>query len=134
MRAEAHLQSQRLTVRVPGRADEVVAAARAAGLHLRPVDADTVAIAFGETAGEGVLTAVLAAFGVTEVSAAGEAGLPEDLERTTDYLTHPVFNTHHNETSMLRYVTRLANRDYALAARRKNSVSLGFDPGQPPSM
>ncbi|TNM39792.1 aminomethyl-transferring glycine dehydrogenase [Nocardioides albidus] len=103
-----------LNVRVPGRAAEVVAAARAASLHLRGVDADTVGISFGETAGEDTLAAVLAAFGVTSVSAEGEAGLPAELERTTEFLTHPVFNTHHNETSMLRYLARLSNRDYAL--------------------
>ncbi|HVK26965.1 MAG TPA: aminomethyl-transferring glycine dehydrogenase [Nocardioides sp.] len=103
-----------LNVRVAGRAAEVVAAARTTDLHLRLVDADTVGISFGETAGEATLAGVLAAFGVTEVSAEGSAGLPEDLERTTDFLTHPVFNSHHNETSMLRYLARLANRDYAL--------------------
>lgn len=103
-----------LNVRVPGRAGEVVAAARASGIHLRPVDADTVGISFGESAGESTLAAVLAAFGVTEVSSEGDAGLPEDLERSTEFLTHPVFNSHHNETSMLRYLARLSNRDYAL--------------------
>ncbi|KRC50155.1 MULTISPECIES: aminomethyl-transferring glycine dehydrogenase [unclassified Nocardioides] len=103
-----------LNVRVPGRAEAVVAAAREASVHLRLVDSDTVGIAFGESAGEATLVAVLAAFGVSAVSAEGEAGLPEDLERTTEFLTHPVFNTHHNETSMLRYLARLSNRDYAL--------------------
>lgn len=103
-----------LNVRVPGRAESVVAAAREASVHLRLVDADTVGISFGETAGEATLVAVLGAFGVTDVSAEGDAGLPEDLERTTEFLTHPVFNTHHNETSMLRYLARLSNRDYAL--------------------
>jgi glycine dehydrogenase len=103
-----------LNVRVSGRAEAVVAAAREASVHLRLVDSDTVGIAFGESAGEATLVSVLAAFGVSAVSAEGEAGLPEDLERTTEFLTHPVFNTHHNETSMLRYLARLSNRDYAL--------------------
>ncbi|TQK71203.1 aminomethyl-transferring glycine dehydrogenase [Nocardioides sp. SLBN-35] len=103
-----------LNVRVPGRAEAVVSAAREASVHLRLVDADTVGISFGETAREATLVAVLDAFGVTEVSAEGDAGLPEELERTTEFLSHPVFNTHHNETSMLRYLARLSNRDYAL--------------------
>ncbi len=34
--------------------------------------------------------------------------------RTSDYLTHPVFSTHHSETAMLRYLRRLADRDFAL--------------------
>jgi glycine dehydrogenase len=35
-------------------------------------------------------------------------------QRTTDYLTHPVFNTHHSETAMLRYLRALSDRDLAL--------------------
>ncbi|WP_231123931.1 aminomethyl-transferring glycine dehydrogenase [Nocardioides sambongensis] len=103
-----------LGVRVPGGAREVVASARRAGLHLRLVDADTVGISFGETAGAPTLRALHDAFGVTPASAEPLAGLPRELARTTGYLEHPVFTTHHNETSMLRYVKRLARRDYAL--------------------
>ncbi|KRB73839.1 glycine dehydrogenase [Nocardioides sp. Root190] len=103
-----------LQVRVPGRAAEVVAAARVEGLHLRLVDQDVVGIAFGETAGPATLRSLHTAFGVTPGEATPTAGLPTDLARTTDYLTHPVFSSHHSETSMLRYLARLANRDYAL--------------------
>ncbi|THV09432.1 aminomethyl-transferring glycine dehydrogenase [Nocardioides caeni] len=103
-----------LQVRVSGRAAEVVAAARAEEGHLRLVDADTVGISFGETAGAPTLRALHTAFGVTPVAVQPADGLPPALRRTTDFLTHPVFNTHHNETSMLRYITRLAHRDYAL--------------------
>ena len=103
-----------LTVRVPGRADDIVAAARREGLHLRHVDADHVGISFGETAGAPTLRALHTAFGVTPAAVEPAVGLPAGSERTTDYLTHPVFGTHHNETSMLRYVKRLSRRDYAL--------------------
>ncbi|HWI42410.1 MAG TPA: aminomethyl-transferring glycine dehydrogenase [Nocardioides sp.] len=103
-----------LTVRVPGRAAEVVAAAREQGLHLRQVDADAVGISFGETAGPATLRALHAAFGITPAEQAPVAGVPAALARSTDYLTHRVFNTHHNETSMLRYLHRLSSRDYAL--------------------
>ncbi|MBZ9750982.1 aminomethyl-transferring glycine dehydrogenase [Deinococcus sp. HMF7604] len=41
-------------------------------------------------------------------------GIPGDLKRTTDYLTHPVFNTHHSEHGMLRYLKSLENKDYSL--------------------
>ncbi len=44
----------------------------------------------------------------------GEPAVPADLVRTSAYLTHPVFSTHRSETSMLRYLRRLADRDYAL--------------------
>jgi glycine dehydrogenase len=103
-----------LTVRVPGRAAEIVQAAREQGLHLRGVDPDTVGISFGETAGPATLRVLHAAFGVTPAEAEPVAGVPDALRRTSEYLTHPVFNTHHNETSMLRYLHRLSSRDYAL--------------------
>ena len=104
-----------LLVRVDGRATDVVAAARDAGVHLRLVDGDHVGISVSETTRDSHLEAVLAAFGVEgpSPSSAGLA-LPEGLRRTTDYLTHEVFRTHRSETSMLRYLARLSGRDYAL--------------------
>lgn len=99
-------------VAAPGRASEIVAAAREQGLHLRLVDEDTVGLSFGETAGERVLAAVLSAFGASPAEPL--ASLPRELARSTEFLTHPVFNTHHNETSMLRYLHKLSSRDYAL--------------------
>jgi glycine dehydrogenase len=65
-------------------------------------------------------------FNVAEIDAQiteqGTTFLPETLERESDYLTHPVFNTHHSETSMLRYLKRLENRDLALT---HSMISLG---------
>ncbi|MFG1811475.1 aminomethyl-transferring glycine dehydrogenase [Streptomyces sp. NPDC049040] len=108
-----------LTARVPGRAAEVVAAARAAGVNLRQTDADLVGIACDETTDRARLTAVLAAFGATgadidALDAATPDALPAALVRTEPYLTHPVFHRHRSETAMLRYLRRLADRDYAL--------------------
>jgi len=40
--------------------------------------------------------------------------IPEDLRRTSDFLTHPVFNTHKSETAMLRYIRSLSDKDLAL--------------------
>jgi glycine dehydrogenase len=40
--------------------------------------------------------------------------IPQELRRTSDFLTHPVFNTHHSETGMLRYIRALADKDLAL--------------------
>lgn len=40
--------------------------------------------------------------------------IPQSLRRTSDYLTHPVFNTHHSETGMLRYIRALSDKDLAL--------------------
>jgi glycine dehydrogenase len=107
-----------LTVRVPDRAAEVVAAARAAGVNLRQTDADHVGVACDETTTRAHLTAVLAAFGtgadLDELDAATPDALPPELARTLPYLTHPVFHRHRSETAMLRYLRRLADRDYAL--------------------
>ncbi len=43
-----------------------------------------------------------------------ESLIPADLRRTSDFLTHPVFNTHHSETGMLRYIRMLSDKDLAL--------------------
>ena len=99
--------------RVPGRAQEVVDAARAGGVHLRLVDADQVGIAVGEDATETDLAAVREAFGLSE-SGADPYGDLAGSERSSAYLTHPVFNTHHSETAMLRYLRALSDRDFAL--------------------
>jgi len=106
------------TVRTPGRAGDVVAAAREQGLHLRLVDPDTVGLAFSEVSGEQTLSALRAAFDLpaTEEAATAEETdlMPADLARTTPFMTHEVFNSHHSETQMLRYLRRLSARDYAL--------------------
>ena len=104
-----------VTVTVPGRSDDVLAAALAAGVNLYRVDGDTVSISCDETTTQHELDRVLNAFGVTGAVGVQDAPpLPEPLVRSTPYLTHPVFSTHHSETSMLRYLKRLADKDYAL--------------------
>ncbi|QRX90957.1 aminomethyl-transferring glycine dehydrogenase [Streptomyces noursei] len=107
-----------LTARVPGRAAEVVAAAREAGINLREVDADLVGIACDETTGRAQLTGVWGAFGVQgdidALDATVDESLPQSLLRTDDYLGHPVFHQHRSETAMLRYLRTLADKDYAL--------------------
>jgi glycine dehydrogenase len=102
-----------LAVGAPGRAEELVDRARAHGLNLRRIDADTVGVALDETTDEAVLARVARAFEVSVPSAATEA-LPPALLRTTDYLTHPVFSAHRSETEMLRYLRSLADKDVAL--------------------
>jgi glycine dehydrogenase len=102
--------------RVPGRAAEVVAAARAAGLHLRMVDDDHVGLSTSEVTDTDVLDAALGAFGVSGGTAGDgvDQAIPVELRRTTEFLTHEVFSSHRSETSMLRYLRRLSARDYAL--------------------
>ncbi|NYH54684.1 glycine dehydrogenase [Nocardiopsis arvandica] len=110
-----------LRVRVPG-ADRVVRSALEAGYNLLAVDRDTVGVSVDETTTEADLEQVLAAFGESECGPSrGRLGvdeaadrLPAGLAREIDYLTHPVFNTHRSETSLLRYMRRLSDRDLAL--------------------
>ncbi|MBE7325707.1 aminomethyl-transferring glycine dehydrogenase [Nocardioides sp. Y6] len=108
-----------LVVRVPGAAAEVVARARTLGLHLRLVDGDRVGLSTSETTTGSTVHSVLRAFAlevddVERLDASAAETLPETLRRRTAYLTHEVFSSHHSETQMLRYLTRLAGRDYAL--------------------
>ncbi|MFJ8078849.1 aminomethyl-transferring glycine dehydrogenase [Streptomyces sp. NPDC096176] len=107
-----------LTAHVPGKAADVVAAAREGGVNLHLVDADHVSLACDETTGREQLTAVWSAFGVDgdveALDAVGADALPAALLRQDEYLTHPVFHEHRSETAMLRYLRRLADRDYAL--------------------
>ena len=113
-----------LTVRVPGRAAEVLSAARRRGINLWMVDADTISFSYDQLTTPEQATAVLESFGVTDVKLrrvdidtvdadlAGDWGAEQ--VRTDDYLDQPVFNTYHSETAMMRYLRRLADRDYAL--------------------
>ncbi|MBB4962392.1 aminomethyl-transferring glycine dehydrogenase [Micromonospora polyrhachis] len=103
-----------VTAVVPGRAEAVVAAAAEQGVNLRLVGTDRVGIACDETTTEAHLAAVWAAFGVPRFPGRAEPALPVGLARGTDFLTHPVFHRHRSETSMLRYLRRLADSDYAL--------------------
>jgi glycine dehydrogenase len=130
-RAGVDLESEEffdtVVARVPGRADEVVAAARDNGVHLRRVDADRVGISTGEPTTADHLRAVWSAFGigddlVDDVDATTADALPSRLLRTSTYLTHPVFHEHRSESAMLRYLKRLAGRDYALD---KGMIPLG---------
>ncbi|MFF9056985.1 aminomethyl-transferring glycine dehydrogenase [Streptomyces erythrochromogenes] len=107
-----------ITVRVPGRAAEVVAAAREGGVNLHRIDADLVSISCDETTLRADIEAVWAAFGVTADIEALDGTtadtLPEALLRSDAYLTHPVFHQHRSETAMLRYLRKLSDKDYAL--------------------
>jgi glycine cleavage system P protein (glycine dehydrogenase) len=105
--------------RVPGRAAEVVSAARAAGVDLRQADRDHVGINCAETTTREHLRLVWEAFGVP----AGDAdvldreipdAIPDALRRTSPFLTHPVFSAHRSETALLRYLRMLADKDVAL--------------------
>ncbi len=105
-----------LSIRVPGRAGSTVDAALAEGVNLWRADDDTVLLSTDETTGTVDLGRVCRAFGVVppqEVPVT-TPDWPDQLLRTSRYLTHPVFSAHRSETAMLRYLRRLADRDFAL--------------------
>lgn len=106
-----------VTVSVPGKAAEIIAAADAKGINLRSIDADTVGISADEATTTAIVADVVAAFGATVTEHADAAtgfALDSAVERSSDYLQHPVFNTHRSETQLLRYIRRLSDRDLAL--------------------
>jgi glycine dehydrogenase len=99
-------------------ADEIHAKARAAGYNLRAIDSDSVGISLDETATRADIVALAAVFGAQadvdalDTSTADE--LPAALLRQSAFLTHPVFNTHHSEHELLRYLRSLADKDLAM--------------------
>nr|WP_242511316.1 aminomethyl-transferring glycine dehydrogenase [Cellulomonas sp. HLT2-17] len=113
---------------VPGAARAVVAAAAERGINLWAPDDDHVQIACDEATTADHVVSVVAAFAAAGVApdAAEMAGpqsfglvapvavLPGWATRTSAYLTHPVFHAHRSETSMLRYLRRLSDKDLAL--------------------
>jgi glycine dehydrogenase len=103
-----------VTAYVPGRADAIVAAALDAGINLRRIDADTVGVSCDETTSDAEVAAVCAAFGVAAPAVGDTPEARLGAVRTSQFLTHPVFHAYRSETAMLRYLRRLADRDYAL--------------------
>jgi glycine dehydrogenase len=106
----------------PGKARAVVSAARTRGITVWEIDSDTISLSVDETTTEETVEQVWTAFQeavggsfptkyseVLEVEA-----LPSELVRTSAYLEHPVFNSYHSETEMLRYIRRLSDKDIAL--------------------
>ncbi len=96
----------------------VLAAAVAAGMNFRRASETSVSLSLDETSTRADLLAVLAVFGVKADLAEFDKGIaaliPAELVRTSAYLSHPVFNTHHSETEMLRYIRALSDKDLAL--------------------
>ncbi|MEC3980004.1 aminomethyl-transferring glycine dehydrogenase [Amycolatopsis sp. H20-H5] len=108
-----------VTAVVPGQAAAVVATARELGVNLRLADEDTVAAACDETTTREHLSLVWKAFGVAvsdvdALDADTADGVPVELVRTSEYLTHPVFYAHRSETALLRYLRSLSDKDVAL--------------------
>lgn len=102
-----------LTLKVTD-ADNIHQAAYAKGINLRAIDANHVGISFDETTTLDTANVVLSLFNANALSEIPTANMDANLRRTSSYLTHPVFNSHHSEHAMLRYLRELADKDLAL--------------------
>ena len=118
-----------IRVRVPGGVEAVRRGALARGINFRYVDAETIDVALNEAVSEADVTEMVDVFAAAvseahprtlEPSNPGtlEPSNPRTLEpfprRRSPFLTHPVFNTHHSETAMMRYIRRLEHKDIGL--------------------
>ncbi|MFT6466259.1 aminomethyl-transferring glycine dehydrogenase [Halopseudomonas sp.] len=113
-----------LTFKVPGNASEIVESARDARINLRLIDADHLGVSLDETSTRSTVEALLACFTGDQQSqdlaalddqvGASGLGIPDALRRQSAFMTHPVFNSYHSETEMLRYIKSLENKDLAL--------------------
>ena len=99
-------------------AEAIHAAARAAGYNLRAIDSRSLGISLDETTTREDIIAVAGVFGapldIEALDATATAAIPAALQRTSAFLTHPVFNTHHSEHELLRYLRSLADKDLAM--------------------
>ncbi len=99
-------------------AKAIHAKAAAARINLRAIDSEAVGISLDETTTRADIVALGQLFGATvDVDALDTAtadALPPGLVRTSAFLTHPVFNTHHSEHELLRYLRSLADKDLAM--------------------
>src|SRR2546427_63986 len=108
-----------------GRIGSIFAAAEAKKINFRRIDGRTIGVTLDETTTPDAVRDVLAAFaGARTVpdTDAEEVRLPRALLRQSAYLGHPVFNTHHSETEMLRYMRLLESRDLSLT---RSMIPLG---------
>lgn len=112
-----------ITINAGDKTAELYAKAQAADINLRLLASEgKLGISFDETTTTSDIEALFAVFGVSEdinalssdIAANEFAAIPENCRRTSSYLTHPVFNTHHSETQMMRYLKQLENKDFSL--------------------
>lgn len=100
------------TVTVPVKdAKAIHTAAISSGFNFAHVSESEVRISFDEETTESDFAAVLSILGISD---AKSREIPSEFLRSSAFLTHPVFNTNHSETAMMRYLRNLADRDLAL--------------------
>jgi len=117
-----------LRVSVPGGVESVLRRAQAAAINFRVIDERTLSIALNETVGTSDIRDIVDVFAAAagnshpvdcestagRLQAQSPDGLPDPLRRTSSFLMHPVFNTHHSESEMMRYIRSLERKDIGL--------------------
>ena len=91
-------------------------------INLRYFENGDIGVTFGETVSEADVSDVLTCFGGVLPAHEPASALPQQLLRTTDYMTHPVFHSHRSEHAMLRYLKKLESKDLSLV---HSMISLG---------
>lgn len=110
-----------ITINTGEKTQDLYTKALAVDINLRALPGK-LGISLDETTTVADVEALFAVFGVkedvtalsTEIAGNEFAAIPEALRRTSEYLTHPVFNTYHSETQMMRYLKQLENKDFSL--------------------
>lgn len=117
------------TILVKADANKVKAIAEKQEVNFYYVDADTISISLNETTSISDINQIIAIFAeatgkdsftVTELTTANN--LPKSLERTSSFLQHEVFNNHHSESQLMRYIKKLERKDLSL---NHSMISLG---------
>jgi glycine dehydrogenase len=111
-----------LTLDVGGAQTAIIESAQAAQINLRILGRGRLGLSLDETCDESTVARLFdvllgADHGLSVEDLDGEmlsSGIPDNLQRSTPFLRHPVFNVHHSETEMLRYLKQLENKDLAL--------------------
>ncbi|MDD9974193.1 MAG: aminomethyl-transferring glycine dehydrogenase, partial [Candidatus Poribacteria bacterium] len=95
--------------------EELLASARTRQINLRKIDSTHIGISLDETTTSADVEELLQIFGAqTHFKISSASAIPIELQRKSPYLTHPVFNSYHSETEMLRYIHRLQTKDLSL--------------------
>ena len=93
------------------------------GINVRCIDDKHIGISFDETTTAEDVNTIADALGFAKISFSDSLqNIPEFATRTSEFLTHPVFNSHHSESKMMRYIKSLEDKDLAL---NRSMISLG---------
>ena len=102
-----------VAISAPGKAAQLFAAAAQAGVNIRQVNDDVISFTVDETTTEEQSRTLATALGF-ELASVNESTIPTDIQRSGELLQFPVFHAHRSETSLMRYMRSLADKDLAL--------------------